>query len=66
MEYQDLYDLVKRMLQWEAKDRINVDDIMRHRYWITSDPLSKKLLKESGNLASAYSGSSRGDKTSKR
>ncbi|ETO16082.1 CDC-like kinase 1, partial [Reticulomyxa filosa] len=44
LEHLDLYDMVKRMLQWLAADRISADEIMQHKYWITSDPIHKQQL----------------------
>ncbi|ETO03473.1 hypothetical protein RFI_33933, partial [Reticulomyxa filosa] len=41
-EHVDLHDLVKRMLRWFASDRITAEEMMRHRYWITSDPATKQ------------------------
>jgi hypothetical protein len=50
-EHKDLYDLVARMLQWYADDRIDADSIMRHSYWAASDPRYKRTVLSSPILA---------------
>jgi dual-specificity kinase len=60
-EYKDLYDLVARMLQWFAADRIDADTIMRHSYWAASDPRYKRSMISGSTTASTGSSAATGE-----
>ncbi|ETO26878.1 hypothetical protein RFI_10261, partial [Reticulomyxa filosa] len=60
LEHIDLYDMIKRMLQWFAADRITAKEIMQHRYWLTSNPIHKQqqqlllLAQQQLNMQAAF------------